>query len=83
MTINRSKISKKNQRIQKRCLVILNAAWQVASQEMYQATQEAQANEGAPNDGAADPTADANTGTTEGDDVTDVEFEEVDDNSKS
>ena len=53
----------------------LNTAWQAASQEMYQASQE------------ANPTADANgTGATENssnegstDDVTDVEYEEVDD----
>ena len=51
----------------------LNTAWQAASQEMYQATQQAQseggANGAAPEDGAGD------TGKAE--DVTDVEFEEV------
>lgn len=47
----------------------LNAAWQAASQEMYQATQDApQANPDAGSD-ASDAA----------DDVTDVEFEEVDD----
>jgi molecular chaperone DnaK len=47
----------------------LNSAWQTASQEMYQATQ----------GGAeqAEPGAGANSNTA--DDVTDVEFEEVDD----
>ncbi len=49
----------------------LNTAWQDASQEMYQASQ-----------GAADASAQANPGaddTTSEDDVTDVEFEEVED----
>jgi molecular chaperone DnaK len=50
----------------------LNNAWQAASQEMYQATQEANA------DGAAEGTADNGAGTTSDEDVTDVEFEEVD-----
>lgn len=53
----------------------LNAAWQAASQEMYQATQEAQAN-GANPEGAADGAAGGNN-TAE--DVTDVEYEEVED----
>lgn len=53
----------------------LNAAWQAASQEMYQATQEAGAN--------GEPTADAGAtggatdGASETEDVTDVEYEEV------
>ncbi|MGH1436356.1 MAG: molecular chaperone DnaK [Lewinella sp.] len=55
----------------------LNAAWQAASQEMYQATQEAGAN--------GEPTADAGAGASNGagagaaEDVTDVEYEEVED----
>ena len=44
----------------------INNAWQAASEEMYKATQEAKGDEGA---------AEANT--EGGDDVTDVEFEEV------
>ena len=55
----------------------LNNAWQAASQDIYQAQQQAQ-QEGA----QADPgTADA-SGSSDGQDsdVTDVEFEEVDDN---
>ncbi|GAB5550828.1 MAG: molecular chaperone DnaK [Saprospiraceae bacterium] len=51
----------------------LNTAWQAASQEMYQAQQEANAGAG--------PEADAggqdNTNTGSDEDVTDVEFEEV------
>ena len=49
----------------------INEAWKVASEEMYKAQQEAQA--------AGGPTADegANGATTEGDDVQDVDFEEV------
>lgn len=61
----------------------LNTAWQAASQEMYQASQQAQA-DGA---GQADPSAGAGDQTggsddSKADDVTDVEFEEVDDNKK-
>mgnify|MGYP001284650300 CR=1 FL=1 len=44
----------------------INNTWQAASEEMYKATQEAQDSEG-----AAEATTDG------GDDVTDVEFEEV------
>ena len=49
----------------------INEAWKVASEEMYKAQQEAQA--------AGGPTADAgaNGSATEGDDVQDVDFEEV------
>ncbi len=52
---------------------VLNDAWQAASQDIYQATQGDAANAGDP--GAND--AGGNTENTE--DVTDVEFEEVDD----
>lgn len=52
----------------------LNDAWQAASQEMYQATQEANAQEGAPTEDATDGASDSSE-----DDVTDVEFEEVND----
>ena len=51
----------------------MNEAWQAASQEMYQATQEAGAN-GADQGGTEGP-SDSN----DSEDVTDVEFEEVDD----
>ncbi len=52
----------------------LNNAWQVASQEMYQAQA----------DGAATGNKDntSNTNTSGAEDVTDVEFEEVDDKKK-
>ena len=59
----------------------LNTAWQAASQEMYQAAQEANANaEGAdPNAGA---NAEGNAGAgNNGEDVTDVDYEEVKDNN--
>ncbi|MEM9824352.1 MAG: molecular chaperone DnaK, partial [Bacteroidota bacterium] len=58
----------------------LNDAWAAASQEMYQATQGAAA-EGATADAEADPTANADNGgnSNPADDVTDVEYEEVDD----
>lgn len=55
----------------------LNAAWQAASQEMYQASQEGGSNEGftAPDDSAT--TDNSNTSAAE-----DVEFEEVTENDK-
>ncbi|PHN04952.1 molecular chaperone DnaK [Flavilitoribacter nigricans] len=57
----------------------LNAAWQAASQEMYQATQDA----GATADAGAGAGPDTNAGggntSTNAEDVTDVEYEEVDD----
>lgn len=58
----------------------LNTAWQAASQEMYQATQEAQANAAGADNGDATANADGeNAGKNNTDDVTDVEYEEVDD----
>lgn len=58
----------------------LNAAWQEASQDIYNATQEAGGAEG-----AAEQAQGGGAGAdTEGaDDVTDVEFEEVDEDKKS
>ncbi len=53
-------------------MAALNGAWQAASQEMYQATQNAGAQPGA--------NAGANTGaSTDGNNVSDVEYEEVND----
>jgi len=53
----------------------LNAAWQNASQEMYAATQEAEGAAGGPEAGA-----DAAGGSdNKEEEVTDVEFEEVED----
>ncbi|MEM6522575.1 MAG: molecular chaperone DnaK [Bacteroidota bacterium] len=57
----------------------LNKAWEGAAQEMYAATGGADAAQGAPNAGTADAGA---ADSSEGDDVADVEFEEVDDNKK-
>ncbi len=54
----------------------LNKAWEGAAQEMYAATQGAEG--GAP---GADPNASAQNANS-GDDVSDVEFEEVDDSKK-
>ena len=51
----------------------LNTAWQAASQDLYQASNEAGADDTAPNAGAAGGSA---SGAP--DDVTDVEYEEVD-----
>ncbi len=55
----------------------LNAAWQAASQDIYQAQQSA----GQQEDGAAhDESAGSNNGKGQEGDVTDVEFEELDNN---
>ncbi len=54
---------------------VLNTAWQAASQDIYAASQEAEANGAGPDAGA---TADAGGSDSE-EDVQDVEFEEVDD----
>jgi molecular chaperone DnaK len=56
-------------------LAALNTAWQAASQEMYAAGAQAGA-ETPPSDGAAD------AGTGNSNDVSDVEFEEVNDSKK-
>ncbi len=55
----------------------LNAAWQAASQEMYQATAGADAGAGAGDAGQGDTAQ--SKGSASADDVTDVEYEEVDD----
>lgn len=51
----------------------LNTAWQAASQDLYQASNEAGADDTAPNEGAA-----GNGSSNGAEDVTDVEYEEVD-----
>lgn len=56
----------------------LNAAWQEASQDIYNATQQAGGAEG----GAEQAQADPNAGADDAEDVTDVEFEEVDEDKK-
>lgn len=57
----------------------LNTAWQAASQEIYQATQEANAQDGPQAEANPENGADAGNTSNEADDVTDVEYEEVDD----
>jgi molecular chaperone DnaK len=57
----------------------LNTAWQAASQELYQASQQAGGDPGATADAGANG-ASGDADNTE--DVTDVEFEEVDDDKK-
>lgn len=57
-------------------LEALNTAWQAASQDIYQAQQEA----GQTAEGAADGAAASNGKSSNEDDVTDVEFEEMDSN---
>jgi molecular chaperone DnaK len=54
----------------------LTAAWNAASQDIYQAQQEAGATAGAGDAGAG--AGDAGSSGTDADDVQDVEFEEVD-----
>lgn len=54
----------------------LNSIWQSASEEMYKNTQGDAAEGAQPN---ADPNADPQGGKTNDDEVTDVDFEEVDD----
>lgn len=56
----------------------LNSAWQAASQEIYQAQQQSQ-NDGS---GSADTTSDTEAKTEGNDDVTDVEYEEVEKDKK-
>jgi molecular chaperone DnaK len=58
-------------------MAAMNTAWQAASQEMYQATQEAQANaNGGPQPDMGGQEQPTDNGAAE--DVTDVEYEEVD-----
>jgi molecular chaperone DnaK len=58
----------------------LNTAWQAASQEIYQASQQANPDGAAQADPNAAGGQQQNTGNAgDADDVTDVEFEEVDD----
>ena len=61
-------------------MAALNAAWQTASQDIYQAQQDAGAN-GATADagGAGDATQDGTDSAGATEDVTDVEYEEVED----
>ena len=56
-------------------LAALNGAWQAASQEIYQAQQQAQP--------GANGAENANPGAEAADDVQDVEFEEVEDDAKA
>nr|MBS0038435.1 molecular chaperone DnaK [Saprospiraceae bacterium] len=58
----------------------LNAAWQAASQDIYQAQQEAQGGQEGGNGAAGDASSESADQSSGEDDVTDVEFEEVDDN---
>ncbi|MEK6478715.1 molecular chaperone DnaK [Catalinimonas sp. 4WD22] len=59
----------------------LNSAWQNASQEMYQAAGADQAGAAGGPEGAQPGGGDANAGSADGD-VSDVEYEEVDDKDK-
>jgi len=60
----------------------LNSAWQNASQEIYQAQQAAGGAEGAPGADAGAAGADASDAGSSDENVSDVEFEEVDDSKK-
>ena len=59
----------------------LNTAWQAASQDLYQASQQAGAEGGGPEPGAEGAAGGGEGGSKNADDVTDVEYEEVDDKS--
>ncbi len=59
----------------------LNAAWQAASQDIYQAQQQAGTDNGAGGNGSQSSTGNS-SGEAGNGDVTDVEYEEVDDNKK-
>jgi molecular chaperone DnaK len=54
----------------------LNAAWQAASQDLYQAQQQAAGDNGGAQETPEDPASGSTSGS--GEDVTDVEYEEVD-----
>ena len=58
-------------------LEVLNTAWQAASQELYQAQQEA----GTTENGADTTAEETQEGGSASEDVTDVEYEEVDDSN--
>jgi len=60
----------------------LNTAWQAASQEMYQAAQEQQGQEQGSGEEADQGQGEPGGGKSGGDDVTDVEYEEVNDKNK-
>jgi len=57
----------------------LNASWQKASEDMYKNTQGAADGQTPPDAGANDDNAQGGAGNGGGDEVTDVDFEEVDD----
>jgi molecular chaperone DnaK len=58
----------------------LNAAWQAASQDLYQAQQQAAGDNGGAQETPEDPASGSTSGS--GEDVTDVEYEEVDETKK-
>lgn len=75
--VNDLKEAHKNQNLEAidTAMAALNTAWQAASQEMYQAQQEAAGEQ----PGAEQPGQDQQQGGGTDDEVTDVDFEEVDD----
>lgn len=60
----------------------LNAAWNAASQDIYQASQQAQSEANGTGASGGEQSADSTSASGE-DDVTDVEFEEVNDNKEN
>jgi len=60
----------------------LNTAWQNASQEIYQAQQQAEGAPGAQDAGATASEGEAGAQSDSADDVSDVEYEEVDEDKK-
>ena len=57
----------------------LNKSWEGASQEIYKATQEQQAGQASESEQGS---ADSKTNEKKGDDISDVDFEEVKDDEK-
>jgi molecular chaperone DnaK len=59
----------------------LNKSWEGASQEIYKASQEQQASQGG-DPSSSDPAKEKASGGKKGDDISDVDFEEVKDDDK-
>ena len=58
----------------------LNKSWEGASQEIYKATQEQQASQADPS--SSGPDKQKSSGNKKGDDISDVDFEEVKEDDK-
>ena len=72
----------KNQSLEEidKCIETLNKSWEAASQEMYKATQEQQAQQGGPK--SKSDTGNKSSSKNKKDDIADVDFEEVKEDKK-